>query len=143
MSRAVTRKFEINRRNARPISIEARNFKDLTDDSSKRHMARTEAVRGLRKGKAFFIEGGKNPDYHEKMHNLSRINVALEALRNTRDSEGDESCSLHIFENSNQAVFFSFPNGNAKREFAEKLNDAVFRAGAVLLISGNKARADS
>ncbi len=144
MSELAMRKFRVMKSIRQPpIQVEARNFKDFAERASDR--SRTETVRALRKGKAFFIEGEKNNDSYSKAQTFGGINVLLEAFRNISESE-ENLCSLHILTHDNaQISFASMPrkdgltSSQVRNEFAKHLNELVSQ-GTVLVLSGTGSR---
>ena len=142
MPEQVTKKFMVLREMRKPpIEIEARNFRDLAKTAKDR--IRTETIRQLREGKSFYIDSERSPDYHEKMHNFSRINVAIEAFEDVIAADGDSSCYLHVLTHDNAHLSFGIvPQGTTRRRMAAMLNDWIAE-GTVLIISGANAHADS
>lgn len=143
MSELAMRKFRVMR-NIRepPIQVEARDFKDFAEKA--KYKSRTETVRALRKGKAFFVESEKGGDSLSKASSFGRINVLLEAFRNMSDSS--ESCQLHVLTHDKaQISFASMPRKDGRtgeevrNEFAEHLNELVSQ-GTVLILRGTGSR---
>ena len=152
MPEPAMRKFTIMRLDRGPFRLEARRFKDFMEKTKCR--SRTETIRALRKGESFYI-GEEGQGYHEKADTLERINVALEAFRNMTNSGNNEFCFLHILTHDNtQLSMDSFPLG-AKNKKGEKVENSEVRSefardltrlvaeGTILIVSGNKAHAES
>ena len=142
--RTLSREFLIKGKDGRKMALRAHDYKEFTRQAGE--VSRTKTFRALREGKSFFMESdrnyGKNPDYHSEKDDLSRINVALEAMRNLNQMKNDDSSSMHlIFPDDIQVPFSSFLEAK-KHETAEVLN-SYLSAGVTLLVSGNKAKADS
>jgi hypothetical protein len=142
MSELAVRKFRVMR-NIRepPVKVEARSFKDFMEKTSDR--SRTETVRALRKGKAFFIEGEKPDSSSSKAESFGRINVALEAFRNMSESE-ENSCLLHVLTHDNAQMSFSLlpkkdglTSSEVRNEFAKDLNELVSQ-GTILVLTGSR-----
>ena len=141
MSELAIRKFRVMRSiREPPIKVEARNFKDFMERTSDR--SRTETVRALRKGKAFFIEGEKS-DTSSKTESFGRINVALEAFRNMSEYE-ENSCLLHVLTHDNAQMSFSLlpkkdglTSSEVRSEFAKDLSELVSQ-GTILVLTGSR-----
>lgn len=100
--------------------------------------SRTETVRALREGRSFFMQGEENPDYQTRMHNFSRFNVMIEALRNLNSAEGKDSYGVCIMlSNGTQYFHTSFPpNPGVRRELSKELSNQISN-GATILVSKN------
>ena len=144
MPELVMRKFNVMKSMDKPpVQVEARNFKDFIEKASDR--SRTETVRALRKGKAFFIEGENSSSSSSKAESFGRINVALEAFRNMSESE-ENSCLLHVLTHDKAQMSFSLlpkkdgrTSIEVRNEFAKDLNELVSQ-GTILVLSGAGSR---
>jgi len=131
------RKFSIKGRNTGEFfQVKAGCFKSFTEKA--RCRSRTETVRALREGKAFFMQSNGEVDYCTRMGNLGKFNVMIEALRNLNNTEGKDSYGVcFMLSDGNQYFHTSFPeNPSPKRELAKMFNEEMLK-GAVILISKN------
>jgi len=126
----------VGKNTGKRFEIEAGCFKDLVTRAG--HRSRTETVRELRKGNAFFIQRREKRDYHIKMDDFGSFNVMLEALRNLNDAEGKDSYGACIMLcNGTQYFHTSFPeNPDMRRMLSKELNEELSK-GAVIIISKN------
>jgi len=142
MSELATKKFKIVKRNEGPVEIKARDFRGFLGKAG--DTSRTKTLRALREGRSFFLEPENGLDYHKKSDNFGRINVAIETLRNMKESDGQDSCYLHVLDRVGAQLSYDvFPEGEERRKLAHMLNRCISEYGATILISGNKAHADS
>ncbi len=135
------REFAVRCRNGAETAVKARCFTDFTERAGCR--SRTETVRALRRGRSFFFGAGEKSDYHARAESFGKINIMLEVLRNMVNSEGMDSCSIHVFvpDGNGQVPLNSVPRGSLKRELAKFLNECLYE-GHVMVITGNRAHAD-
>ena len=79
----------------RSFKVKAVPFKDLIEKA--KDMSRTETVRALKKGGAFFIDLDGDPDYFKMAEVFRELNIMTEAVRNLKNAEGSDSYSIFIF----------------------------------------------
>jgi len=129
-----SRQFAIVGKGYRKI-IPARDFREFTERTACR--SRTETVRALRKGGAFFMEGANGQDYHAKANDFGRINVMLEALRNLNETGENCKYGLHLlFRDGSQLSYRNFPSDAARRELAARVAENLSEGNVILFAKG-------